>query len=604
VAFVQLSSRVYRYEDTCNVYVLTSGARALLVDLGSGSVLTDLGGIGVAHVDWVLHTHHHRDQCSGDVRLGPETRIAAPAAEAASFRDVERLWQTMAVYDVYDGASVNNIVARNLRVDRELDDYDVFEWEHLSITARPTPGHTRGSVTYVVRIDGLTYAFCGDLVHSPGTVWTIHDLSWWYGEADGFKSAVASARGLRELDLDRLAPSHGPVMNEPDSALRELELNLAAHIRVIDQPYPLPPRADELADGVFERLSERLVAVTHTCANFYVLLGDDGEALFFDYGFAAEHHFKANFRFVRHSLDELRARFGIERPSVVVPTHYHDDHVAGISFLQDQYGTEVWAVDTFADLLERPHRYKLPCLWKQPVEVSRLITDGEIVEWAGIRLEARHAPGHTWYAAVFLGEVDGRRIAFTGDAVNRTANETTWGGRPVYRNRLGVHDFSTTAKLLLDYGPEVLLTGHRGAVQVTHEDLEQFLSWAREFEQTLCTLAPDEQTIGFQLDPDLVTVYPYQARGTPGVRFELEAEVRNHYPHAADAEIRLVAPDAWDVEPSFRRTHARAGASARVAFSVVPPGDAVLGVRHVLLAEVMLDGRRLGQVAESLVVLE
>jgi glyoxylase-like metal-dependent hydrolase (beta-lactamase superfamily II) len=583
--------------------VLTSGNRALLVDPGSAAVFDRLDDIGVEHVDWVLHTHHHRDQCSGTSRLGPETRIAVPAHEASSFGDVERFWQTAPVYDVYDCASVSNVVATNIRVDRELDDYTVLEWDDLRIVALPTPGHTRGSVSYLVRIDGLLYAFCGDLVHSVGKVWTIHDLSWWYGGAEGFKSAAASAADLRGRGIDRLAPSHGEVMDDADAALGALEANLLDHIRCIDRP-PAPARLpDPFADGAFERLSEHLVAVTHTCANFYVLLGDDGKALFVDYGFAGEHHFKASFRFVEHSLETLRERFGVERPSVVLPTHYHDDHVAGIASLQERFGAEVWAFDEFADLLERPHRYRLPCLWRTPVTVTRRIAEGDSIEWAGVRLKATRAPGHTWYAAALLGEVDGRRVAFTGDAVNRDAHGRLWGGGPVYRNRLGVGDFATTARLLLDYEPDLLLTGHRGAIPVTQADLEQFASWADEFDRTLRSLAPERPGVGFQLDPDLVRILPYQAQGTPASPIELEVEVRNHCAETTDAHVHLVLPVAWQAEPSVGSTRIPSGASARLRFAVVASPDAAIGVRSVVLAEVSLGALRLGQAAEALITL-
>src|SRR5580704_3380642 len=56
----RISSNLYVLRDTCNVYVLKDGNRALLIDFGSGHVLTLLGQIGVSQVDAILHTHHHR----------------------------------------------------------------------------------------------------------------------------------------------------------------------------------------------------------------------------------------------------------------------------------------------------------------------------------------------------------------------------------------------------------------------------------------------------------------------------------------------------------------------------------------------------------------
>jgi len=54
----QISPNLYVLRDACNVYVLKDGNRALLIDFGSGHVLSLLGQIGVTKVDAILHTHH------------------------------------------------------------------------------------------------------------------------------------------------------------------------------------------------------------------------------------------------------------------------------------------------------------------------------------------------------------------------------------------------------------------------------------------------------------------------------------------------------------------------------------------------------------------
>jgi glyoxylase-like metal-dependent hydrolase (beta-lactamase superfamily II) len=77
---------LFLWTDTCNVYVLRDGDAALLVDLGDGSILDHLARIGVKRVEWVLFTHHHREQCQGAPRLkGTGARLAAPEAERAFF---------------------------------------------------------------------------------------------------------------------------------------------------------------------------------------------------------------------------------------------------------------------------------------------------------------------------------------------------------------------------------------------------------------------------------------------------------------------------------------------------------------------------------------
>jgi hypothetical protein len=50
--FTEIRSDLFLYRDACNVYALRRGARALLIDGGSGDVLDHLPEIGVTGVDW------------------------------------------------------------------------------------------------------------------------------------------------------------------------------------------------------------------------------------------------------------------------------------------------------------------------------------------------------------------------------------------------------------------------------------------------------------------------------------------------------------------------------------------------------------------------
>src|SRR5436189_5837825 len=88
---------IFVWSDTCNVYVVRDGDAALLIDFGDGSVLDHLAEIGVKRVEWVLFTHHHREQCQGTPRLKPgEVRVAGPAAERDLFENPAK-YRKMAV---------------------------------------------------------------------------------------------------------------------------------------------------------------------------------------------------------------------------------------------------------------------------------------------------------------------------------------------------------------------------------------------------------------------------------------------------------------------------------------------------------------------------
>src|SRR3954462_4413287 len=88
-----VSSSVSLFRDTCNVYVLRSGADAVLVDFGDGDVLDHLDELGVERVTDVLLTHHHRDSLGGlDRAVEAGIRIWAPPTEVELIAGADEHW--------------------------------------------------------------------------------------------------------------------------------------------------------------------------------------------------------------------------------------------------------------------------------------------------------------------------------------------------------------------------------------------------------------------------------------------------------------------------------------------------------------------------------
>ena len=122
---IRLSEHLYCLTDTCNVYVLVDGDDALLIDAGSGAIVECLAEVGVERVEWVLHTHHHRDQCSGTPRLHEHgARVAVPECERHLFDQAELFWQTRRTYDNYNDRNTFFAAGQNIAVDAVLEDYE------------------------------------------------------------------------------------------------------------------------------------------------------------------------------------------------------------------------------------------------------------------------------------------------------------------------------------------------------------------------------------------------------------------------------------------------------------------------------------------------
>ena len=125
----------------------------------------------------------------------------------------------------------------------------------------------------------------------------------------------------------------------------------------------------------------------------------------------------SNHRSGLHGMSGLKKRTGATSIDTCPVSHFHDDYVNGIPLLQRVFGTEVWAGRQFSDLLEHPARYDRPCLWHEPIKVTNHIPNGKTVHWDDVAIIVYSMSGHTRFATLLCLEIDGTRVAHTGDQV-------------------------------------------------------------------------------------------------------------------------------------------------------------------------------------------
>lgn len=599
----QLGPSLYRVGDICNVYVITRNERAILVDSGSGLVLEALERLGIKEVDWVLHTHFHRDQCDGTPRLAQQgAKVAIPRGEAGYFAGADNFWRNRAIYDNYNTYNDFFAPTTNIPVDRTLADEEIFSWQGIDLRVVPAPGHTKGSIALVGEIDGRRVAFAGDVAHHAARPWTLFDLEWAYGQQTGLASLSLTLQTLAGLGLDVILPSHGEPIGNPGAVCTALNDKLAAYYQWLNlyrypaaAGYPLLPW-----DSRILPLTPHLWANTTAVANSYTLIADDGTAMLLDYGFPSGSHFASSFRFAEHSLDELRRVAGLKQIEVVLPSHYHDDHVCGLQHVYEKYGASLWVFENMADILEHPHAYKIPCLWEKPMTPSRIFGEGETFDWRGTTFRATKTPGHTEYHCALSFEVDGRRIAYVGDTLARGPAGPRFGG-PVFQNRFKPGDFVESVTKIRDFEPEFILTGHWGAQRVERALLDAALEQARAIEGITWGLIAVPEEAGFALDPNWATLYPYQATAVPGGHLDLAVRIVNHLSTPAPVAAELRLPVGWRSETLTTGVEIGPGEPGEIPFQITVPAEALIGERHVVVATVSLGGRRFGPVAEGII---
>lgn len=597
---IEVASGVFRFRDACNVYVLRSGSEAVLVDFGAGDVLDHLAELGVERVTDVLLTHHHRDQAQGLPRAAAAgIGVWVPPIERELIEDIDRRWQFRQIANDYDLRQDRFSILEQVPVAGTVSEYQTRRYGGFDVYTLPTPGHTIGSVTYLVAVDGRRLAFTGDLLYAPGKVWSLAATQWSYTGVEGQAATHVSCGVLARQAPDVLLPAHGDPIEDPQPALALTRTRLQELVDMrMDHRWDLEEWLRRPWEPVTPDTPHLLR--NRTClAHSYALLSDSGSALLIDWGydltagtpFPSE---RAARRPLLASLDALRHDFGVERIEAVVPTHYHDDHVAGLPLLRELEGVEIWAPEPVAPVLEDPSRYDLPCLWFDPIPVDRTLALGQPVTWREYELTPHHLPGHTLYAAAIAFEVDERRVLATGDQYSVEGSRAVLNYQ--YRNRFRIDDYVRSAELCLSLRPDIIVSGHSQPWQVSDGQLEQLLVDGRRLAELHRELLPLDE-VDFGAEGFGARIEPYRSLLGLGDTLELEVMVRNPFDREETATVRLAVPDGWTApDPAHARLPGRGEAAVR--FRVKPAGR----VRRArVAADLTVGDTRFGQQAEALV---
>ena len=606
---------LYLFEDTCNVYVVRHEDRALIIDCGSGAVLREVPAIGARTVEWVLFTHHHRDQCFGARQLVDEgARLAVPGHERFLFERATDYWQQKRIYDNYNDRNTFFTIGEDLPVAESLLDYERFDWGPYSFFILPTPGHTLGSLSLIAEIDGARVAFTGDLIHDGGKIYQLHALEYEYGDLVGANWLAQSIDALGKQRVAIALPSHGPTIRDPGGCIERLDARLH---RLMDL------QSDRMGGRFAHEI--RMEAITPhllwgtdaTCSNFYVIRADNGKALFIDYPFASMGTFMtalhspepvATLRFIEHHLEELRDTWGVTSFDLVIPTHIHDDHVCGIPHLQNHYGTRCWALEDVAKVLEAPQLWNTPCLLPAPIRIDRRLGDGERFTWEDIPFEIVFYPGQTEFHSAILAELDGRRVLFCGDSSYplkryQPDKQKEWMVNTVMRNSLTLGMHRKCAEEFERLRADLLCPGHGPVFDIPPEAYAEHRRYVEQKEEIWRDLLPEPADMG--IDLFWARLLPYQQWIPRGGSCRYELELRNSF----EAEAEFVAALEGNglpirTQPQSRSLSLAPGERGRVSFDVTVPSEAPSHPhrRYLLTAALAVNGRPRGPVAEALVV--
>ncbi len=556
---------VYRFTDTCNVYVLRDGNRALLIDLGNAELLDHLADAGIQHVDWILLTHHHREQCQGIERVDrSRTQVAAPQAEQLLFESPRefrkwfpKLGDTFSVY----GASYVRPPRQPIRLDRVLTDEQVFAWRGFQIHCLSTPGHSPGSMTYVIRHQDQTIGFTGDVIHDGARFTTWFDSEWDYGFAKGIDSLMASVDLLVEQQLDVILPSHGPVIRNPRQQLDAYRDKLKHFRRDYVRGYPVfdsPPEdrdpvSKPTAVPLINQVTPHLYKLSHKTQgkNFAIIVSDAGKGLILDCGL-----------FPESMLDEIvlgmREHLGLKSIDAFWISHMHGDHFLLGPILKKKYGAQAWTLDRIVDKCEHPRRYDYAALVSaygdgfDGMKIEKAFRDGETIEWEGYMIHVDWMPGQTEFGCCLWLELDGQRIAFTGDNLfGNPADESQNGHEAVVARNSAIlqEGYVQGSRYLKELRPDIVMGSHSYVMPEPAEFLNRYHEWSKQMLANYRDLLPDTN-YEYLYDPYWVSAYPYRVDFSRQDVQEITVKVRNFRDTTQRHRIELKLPAGVTAEPA------------------------------------------------------
>ena len=155
--------------------------------------------------------------------------------------------------------------------------------------------------------------------------------------------------------------------------------------------------------------------------------------------------------------------FDVEDIRIMISSHAHFDHVQGHAAMKRATGAQVVALGGDAEALEAGQDNSaggFPGL--EPVEVDRVIDDGDTVTLGGVTLRALATPGHTQGATMWMTTVQEAgnpyTVAFRGGEIPNQGVQLL--GNP--RHPTVVADTQSTLRRLRELEPpDLLLHNHR-----------------------------------------------------------------------------------------------------------------------------------------------
>ena len=607
--FTQVTKDIYLFPDICNVYVIKSGELGLLIDLGTGDVLDHLKEIGINKIEWVLFTHHHREQTQGYPRLkNTGAKVAVPEVEKALFEtpmNFRKMAPALSDAFTVHGASYVRPGITPIKADKTFAKMDDFTWQGIELWCVETAGNSPGSLSYITKKEGEWIAFTGDVMLQGSKLHTWFDTEWDYGFSKGIYALYNSLGQLEGYPLKKMLPSHGPIIENPLPQLQALRNTL----REFNKLYLRGWEVSTFAGADQDRVSQP-TTVPHVWQvtkhlfkfrgpefwpNFHMILADNGHALIVDCGL-----FKKEF--LDKSIALMKERLGLKQIDVVLVTHMHGDHCLEAPHLRDMHGAKIWTMNRVVAPVSRPLHFdycaQVNTYGKgiDSIAFDKVFQEGDTFTWEGFKLTVDWMPGQTEFALCLHGIIDGKKVAFTGDNIFGSSSDPSQNGHEavVARNSCILEEgYIYAAKYLKKLQPDLLLGGHSWAMAEPAKLIDRYLEDALKLKEYFEKLS-FEKDYRWMYDPYWVRMEPYRVVLGKNNAAEARLVMRNFDAEPIAMKVEIVLPEGFKAEPAIITTMVAGESTTSIPIQISCTKETVKGL-HLAALDITRKGKRAGQ---------
>ena len=574
----------------------------------------------IKQAEMVLFTHSRRDVVWAGLGLVEQGATAVvPEADADKFTNVEKFWNEFTTRRFHDYAQQGTkILTEPLKIGRTVKAGDKFTWKAIPIEVIDTPGYTRQALSYLIEIDGVKYAFVGDIIFGNGKLFDLYSLQdavaeakigGYHGWAGRMATLIDSLRKIASRKPDVLVPARGPVIRNPSEAINLLIKRLQAvyenYLSISAGRWYFRDNYDILARRVLgdnpkvnwmtwaEVIKDKPPEWIIPISNSRLIISEDRRGFLIDCGG----------RGIVDQVTKLRESGKLTGLDGLFITHYHDDHTDNVAACLAEFNCPVYATGPLVDILERPGDYRLPCLTPNPITNIKVMPEAHKMRWKEFTLTFHDYPGQTIYHDALLVEKDNaEKIFFIGDSFTPS----------------GIDDYCLQNRNLLHesmgyfYCLDLLRKIPAGTLLINQHVVQTFSFNAGQLDLMTTTLNKrkallaellswDEPNYG--IDERWVRFSPYGSKTGPGRSVRVSLKAFNHSNVSRTLTFALNLPVGFNATPPTASVTIPPRAERQTVFNLTTNTSVKPGT-YVITADVQQEQWNLHQWTEAIIEVE